>query len=306
MIKLDRVTKRYGSKTAVHEITLDIAPGELFAFLGPNGAGKTTTIKMMCGLLFPTSGHVLIGGHDLRRDGDRARQLLSYVPDQPFLYEKLTGREFLQFIADMYGLAAEQARRRINEVIDLFELHEFVDDLTERYSHGMRQRTVFASALVHEPKVLIVDEPTVGLDPHSVRRLKDLLRRQADQGTTVFLSSHSLDVVEELADRIAIIEHGRLIACGPLAALRAQASSDGSLEDVFLTLTSQATEGLYAPGASSLGIFSPGAHAPCGHGGDDPLRHVWSKGPDETQSVPAEGHQEGRHPQKQERTDELS
>ena len=237
MIKLDRVTKRYGSKTAVHELDLDIPPGELFAFLGPNGAGKTTTIKMMCGLLYPTSGTVLIGGHDLRRDGDRARQLLSYVPDQPFLYEKLTGREFLQFIADMYGLPRGQAQARIAEVIEQFELQDFVDDLTERFSHGMRQRTVFASALVHEPQVLIVDEPTVGLDPHSVRRLKDLLRRQADRGTTVFLSSHSLDVVQELADRIAIIERGRLIACGSLKALRAQAAVDGSLEEVFLTLT---------------------------------------------------------------------
>ncbi len=237
MIKLDRVTKQYGSITAVNELSLDIAAGELFAFLGPNGAGKTTTIKMLCGLLFPTSGAVYIGGHDLCRDGDRARQLLSYVPDQPFLYEKLTGREFLQFIADMYGLPRTKSAQRIAEVIEMFELHEFIDDLTERYSHGMRQRTVFASALVHEPRVLIVDEPTVGLDPHSVRRLKNLLRRQADGGTTVFLSSHSLDVVEELADRIAIIEHGRLVACGTLKALRQQAAVDGPLEDVFLTLT---------------------------------------------------------------------
>src|SRR5262249_19036457 len=144
---------------------------------------------------------------------------------------------FLQFIADMYGLPPEHARQRIAEVIDQFELDEFVDDLTERYSHGMRQRTVFASALVHEPRVLITDEPTVGLDPYSIRQLKDLLRRQADSGTTVFLSSHSLDVVEELADRIAIVNHGRLIGCGTLEALRSQASVDGSLEKVFLTLT---------------------------------------------------------------------
>jgi ABC-2 type transport system ATP-binding protein len=241
MIKLDRVTKQYGDKTAVHELSLDIAAGELFAFLGPNGAGKTTTIKMMCGLLFPTSGTVQIGGYDLRRDGDRARQLLSYVPDQPFLYEKLTGREFLQFIADMYGLPRAKSQERIAEVIELFELHEFIDELTERYSHGMRQRTVFASALVHEPGVLIVDEPTVGLDPRSVRELKNLLRKQADQGTTVFLSSHSLDVVEELADRIAIVDHGQLISCGTLAALRTQAAVDGSLEEVFLKMTEGAT-----------------------------------------------------------------
>jgi ABC-2 type transport system ATP-binding protein len=237
MITLDNVTKSYGTKTAVRDLNLEVRPGELFAFLGPNGAGKTTTIKMMCGLLFPSSGRVLIGGHDMVTDGDRARPLLSYVPDQPYLYEKLTGREFLQFIADMYGLPPAHARERIALVIRQFGLESFVDDLTERYSHGMRQRTVFASALVHEPKVLIVDEPTVGLDPHSVRQLKDILRQQADRGTTVFLSSHSLDVVEELADRIAIILNGKLISCGTLKALREQAAVDGSLEKVFLTLT---------------------------------------------------------------------
>src|SRR6266566_5010332 len=175
MIQLENVTKRYGNKTAVDG-------------LGPNGAGKTTTIKMMCGLLFPTAGRVKIGGHDMAgRDGDRARQLLSYVPDQPFLYEHLTGREFLQFIADMYGLDRDHGRRRIDEVIGLFQLQDFVDDLTQSYSHGMRQRTVFASALLHEPRVLIVDEPTVGLDPQNVRLMKDLLRREADRGVTVFL-----------------------------------------------------------------------------------------------------------------------
>jgi len=240
MIKLDHVTKSYGPRTAVRDLSLDIGEGELFAFLGPNGAGKTTTIKMMVGLLFPTSGRVLIGGHDLRTDGERARLLLSYVPDQPFLYEKLTGREFLQFIADMYGLSSNTSRDRIEEVIDMFQLADFIDDLTERYSHGMRQRTVFASALVHQPKVLIVDEPTVGLDPRSVRILKNLLRKQADSGTTIFLSSHSLDVVEELADRIAIVDHGRLISCGSLEHLRSHAELDGSLEDVFLRLTEEA------------------------------------------------------------------
>jgi ABC-2 type transport system ATP-binding protein len=239
MIHLDKVTKTYGPKRAVAELTLEVPTGELFAFLGPNGAGKTTTIKMLCGLLFPTSGTVRVGGLDLRTDGQRARGLLSYVPDLPFLYEKLTGREFLQFLADMYGLSREHGQKRIAEVIGMFELDNFVDDLTERYSHGMRQRTVFAGALVHEPKVLIVDEPTVGLDPRSVRQLKNLLRRQADMGVTVFLSSHSLDVVEELADRIGIIDHGRLIACGSMAALRSQAAVDGSLEDVFLKLTEE-------------------------------------------------------------------
>jgi ABC-2 type transport system ATP-binding protein len=204
---------------------------------------------MMCGLLFPTAGRVRLGGYDLADDGDRARQLLSYVPDQPFLYEHLTGREFLQFIADMYGLARDHGRRRIDEVIGLFQLQDFVDDLTQRYSHGMRQRTVFASALLHEPRVLIIDEPTVGLDPRRVRLLKDLLRREADRGTTVFLSSHSLDVVEELADRIGIIDRGRLIGCGTLTALRMQSASDGSLEDVFLKMTEEATSEPQVSGA---------------------------------------------------------
>jgi len=242
MIELHEVTKQYGSKTAVSALSLRIERGELFAFLGPNGAGKTTTIKLMCGLLFPTSGTVRVGGFDLQTDGDKARRLLSYVPDQPYLYEKLTGREFFHFIADMYGMDPKRGQQRIDEMIELFNLAEFVDDLSERYSHGMRQRTVFAAALLHEPQVLIVDEPTVGLDPRSVRLLKDLLRREADKGTTVFLSTHSLDVVEQLADRIGIVEHGRLISCGTLAALRQQAEMEGPLEDVFLKLTEDAAQ----------------------------------------------------------------
>jgi len=240
VIELTHVTKRYGTKPAVEDLSLHVGAGELFAFLGPNGAGKTTTIKMLCGLLFPTSGAVRVGGFDIQRDGDQARQLISYVPDQPFLYEKLTGREFLQFIADLYGMPRDRAAERMQTVIDLFALDEFVDDLTERYSHGMRQRTVFAAALVHEPKVLIVDEPTVGLDPKSIRLLKDLLRAEANRGTTVFLSTHSLDIAQELADRIGIVERGRLIGCGTLATLRKQVSLDGSLEDVFLKLTDEA------------------------------------------------------------------
>jgi ABC-2 type transport system ATP-binding protein len=240
MIELHEVSKRYGTTLAVDRLSLSLAPGELFAFLGPNGAGKTTTIKMITGLLFPTSGTVRVGGHDMQREGDRARQLISYVPDQPYLYEKLTGREFLQFIADMYGMPRDDGRRRLDEVIGLFELTDFVDDLTERYSHGMRQRTVFAAALLHRPKVLIVDEPTVGLDPRSVRLLKDLLRAEARGGTTVFLSTHSLDIAQELAHRIGIVEHGRLIGCGSLDALRHKAELHGTLEDVFLKLTEEA------------------------------------------------------------------
>jgi len=240
VIELMNVSKRYGSKVAVDQLNLTVPAGELFAFLGPNGAGKTTTIKMLCGLLFPTTGTVKVGGYDLRSHGDEARRLISYVPDLPFLYEKLTGREFLQFTADLYGLDREHSRKRISEVIELFHLEPFVDDLTERYSHGMRQRTVFAAALVHEPRLLIADEPTVGLDPKSIRELKTLLRRQADSGVTVFLSTHTLDIAQELADRIGIIDHGRLLACGTMDDLRRQASRDGTLEDLFLKITEEA------------------------------------------------------------------
>jgi ABC-2 type transport system ATP-binding protein len=240
MIELVEVTKRYGGKTAVDGLTLSVPAGELFAFLGPNGAGKTTTIKMLCGLLFPTSGAVRIGGFDVQNEGDQARRLIAFVPDTPFLYEKLTGREFLRFIADMYGMPRDRGRERIEEMIATFGLGPFVDDLTEKYSHGMRQRTVFAAALLHEPKVLITDEPTVGLDPKSIRLLKDLLRRQAESGTTVFLSTHSLDIAQELAHRIGVVNNGRLIGCGTLAALRKQADLEGTLEEVFLKLTEEA------------------------------------------------------------------
>jgi ABC-2 type transport system ATP-binding protein len=240
MIRLAGVSKRYGPKPAVRDLNLHVPPGELFAFLGPNGAGKTTTIKMLCGLLFPTEGTVHVGGFDMTTHGDEARRLISYVPDQPFLYEKLTGREFLQFTADLYGMDPGRAKDRIAYVIETFHLDDFVDDLTERYSHGMRQRTVFAAALVHEPRLLIADEPTVGLDPKSIRELKTLLRQQAASGVTVFLSTHTLDIAQELADRIGILDHGRLLGCGTLADLRKQASLDGSLEDLFLKITQEA------------------------------------------------------------------
>jgi ABC-2 type transport system ATP-binding protein len=240
MIELSNVTKRYGPKVAVERLDLAVPAGELFAFLGPNGAGKTTTIKLLCGLLFPTEGTVKVGGFDLRTDGDQARRLISYVPDQPFLYEKLTGREFLQFTCDLYGMERDHAAAQIARVIELFRLEEFVDDLTERYSHGMRQRSVFAAALVHEPKLLIADEPTVGLDPKSIRELKTLLRQQASAGVTVFLSTHTLDIAQELADRIGILDRGRMLGCGTMADLRKQAAMDGSLEDLFMKITEEA------------------------------------------------------------------
>ena len=240
MIDIADVSKSYGPKVAVRDLSLHVPAGELFAFLGPNGAGKTTTIKMLCGLLFPSTGTVSVGGFNLTTHGDKARALISYVPDQPYLYDKLTGREFLRFTADLYGMNPDRTKEKIAEVIELFHLDDFVDDLTERYSHGMRQRTVFAAALVHDPKLLIADEPTVGLDPKSIRELKVLLRQLAGNGMTVFLSTHTLDIAEELADRIGIVDHGRLIGCGTMADLRKQAAMDGSLEDLFLAITEEA------------------------------------------------------------------
>jgi ABC-2 type transport system ATP-binding protein len=221
----------------VRELNLVLKPGELFAFLGPNGAGKTTTIKLLCGLLRPTVGTIEVDGYNLATRGLQARAAMSYVPDLPFCYEHLTAREFLELAADLHGMDKQLAAQRMDEVIRLFELEKFIDQLTERFSHGMRQRTVFAAAMLPEPKLLITDEPTVGLDPRSVRQLKDILRNHTSKGNTVFLSSHSLDVVEQLADRIGIILGGKLIGCGTLEELRSQASHNGPLEDVFLKLT---------------------------------------------------------------------
>jgi ABC-2 type transport system ATP-binding protein len=242
MIAITNVSKKYGSKVAVENLNLTVPDGELFAFLGPNGAGKTTTIKMLCGLLFPTTGTVKVGGYDITTHGDEARKLISYVPDQPFLYEKLTGREFLQFTADLYAMDPAHAQERMRYVEEQFHLNEFIDTLTERYSHGMRQRTVFAAALLHEPKLLIADEPTVGLDPKSIRELKILLRQLAKGGTTVFLSTHTLDIAQELADRVGVIHNGQLIACDTVDGLRKKAGSDGTLEDVFMKITESSNE----------------------------------------------------------------
>jgi ABC-2 type transport system ATP-binding protein len=239
MIELVGVRKTYGNKVAVDGLDLTVAQGELFAFLGPNGAGKTTTIKMMCGLLFPTEGTLRIGGHDIQRDGNAARQIISYVPDQPYLYEKLTGREFMEFVLEMYGMEPAAGRKRMDRLIEIFGLGPFVDDLTESYSHGMKQRTVFAAALLHDPQVLIVDEPMVGLDPRSQRLVKDLLREHVKQGGTVFMSTHLLGDVEELGTRIGVVHRGKLIGLGTLDTLRTQAELDGSLEDVFLKLTAE-------------------------------------------------------------------
>ncbi len=238
MIRLDRVTRRYGERTAVADLDLHIRQGEVFAFLGPNGAGKTTTIKMLVGLLLPSSGTVAVNGIDVAKRGRDASRLVGYVPDQPYLYDKLSGREFLDFTARMYGLSGRAAQQHIQRRIDAFELEPFVDRLAESYSHGMKQRVVFASALVHNPPVLVVDEPMVGLDPRSMRFVKNLLREEAAAGACVFMSTHTLTVAEEIADRIGIIDHGRLRFLGSVAELRNTVNShESSLESLFLNLT---------------------------------------------------------------------
>lgn len=237
MIQLKQVSRHYGRKVAVDGLDLEIPQGELFAFLGENGAGKTTTIKMMVGLLQPTAGQVRIGGFDTVTHPRDVSFLTGYVPDEPYLYDKLTGREFLQFVADLYGMTATAAGESIERQIALFDLAGFVDHLTESYSHGMKQRIVFASALLHNPRVLIVDEPMVGLDPRSMRLVKDLLRSLARDGSTVFMSTHTLAVAEEIADRIGVIKSGRLHFLGTVTELRRQLARDDSLEQLFLTLT---------------------------------------------------------------------
>lgn len=240
MIEINGVTRRYGKKVAVNEMSLTAQAGEVLAFLGPNGAGKTTTIKMMVGLLQPTAGKVSICGHDVVSDHRHAKACVGYVPDQPHLYDKLSGRETLEFVASMYGLPRSEVPASVEQQIATFELAEFADQLTENYSHGMKQRTVFATALVHNPQVLIVDEPMVGLDPRSMRLVKDLLRKQASSGATVFMSTHTLAVAEEIADRVGIIDHGNLQFLGTIGELRSQLQQhETSLERMFLQLTSE-------------------------------------------------------------------
>lgn len=238
MIRLEGLTKRYGSFTAVHPLDLHVPRGEIFGFLGPNGAGKTTTIRMLTGVLRPSGGRVSIGDHDVVRDPALAKRLLGYIPDRPFLYEKLTGSEFLRFVSGLWGQAGPEVERRSEELLALFDLTEWKDTLVESYSHGMRQKLLISSALVHGPALIVVDEPMVGLDPRAARLIKDLLRTFVDQGGTVFLSTHTLEVAEVLCDRIAIIQDGRIRAQGTMEELRAEAEAGAAgLEEVFLKLT---------------------------------------------------------------------
>jgi ABC-2 type transport system ATP-binding protein len=240
MIQFHDVRRTYGTKVAVDRLNLQIPAGELFALLGHNGAGKTTTIKMLVGLLRPSEGSVMVGGFDVVSHTRDAAALIGYVPDQPYLYEKLSGREFLTFVAEMYGLDVNRAASSLDREIARFELEDFVDDLTESYSHGMKQRTVFAAALLHQPRVLIVDEPLVGLDPHSIRLVKNLLRQEVAAGMCVFMSTHTLNVAEEIATRIGVMSGGKFVFDGSLEELRErQQAADQSLEELYLSLVAE-------------------------------------------------------------------
>ncbi len=237
LIESRELVKKYGEKIAVDGVSFEVASGEIFGFLGPNGAGKTTTIKMIVGLLKPTSGSVRVAGFDVQSEPLLAKASCGYVPDEPNLYPKLSGRELLRFVGSLYRLPPEQVRRRTDELLRLFELAQAGDDTIDSYSHGMQQKTALAAALVHDPRVLVLDEPTVGLDPRSARLIKDLLRQMADRGAAIFLSTHILEIAERMCDRIGIINQGRLIAVGTMDQLRSLSAGQTSLEDIFLNLT---------------------------------------------------------------------
>jgi ABC-2 type transport system ATP-binding protein len=238
MIRLESLSKRYGAHEAVKNLSLHVAPGELFGFLGPNGAGKTTTIKMIAGLLQPTSGKIWIAGHDLAEDPVRAKGALGFIPDRPFLYEKLSALEFLRFVAGLYGFDGGTLNGRIDDLLSLVELQSVRSELIESFSHGMKQRLVLAAAFVHEPKVMVVDEPMVGLDPKGARLIKRVFREYCQRGSSVFVSTHTLEVAQELCDRIGIIVGGELVAMGSMDDLKAKAHTDRhDLEEIFLKLT---------------------------------------------------------------------
>ncbi len=267
MIKTERLRKQFGEKVAVCDLDLDIAQGEFFCFLGPNGAGKTTTIKMLTGLMRPSSGQATVGGVDIQHDPVRAKRLLGYVPDHPFLYERLTGREFMQFVAGLYRMKDAVFLQRCDEVLETFEVLHVADQLIESYSHGMRQKLSFASCFLHQPQIVVVDEPWVGLDPKNIREVKTYLRDRTREGLTVFMSTHSLAIAEEVADRVGIIHRGKLLHIGTVDEIKALTSGQseglldsgesgrdqGTLEDVFLELTRQAEEGVALVGDAGSG-----------------------------------------------------
>jgi ABC-2 type transport system ATP-binding protein len=241
VIHVEELKKRYGDFEAVKGVSFDVAPGEVFGFLGPNGAGKTTTMRMMAGLLRPTSGQVRIGGHDLLEDPESAKRITGFIPDRPYLYEKLTAFEFLEFVAGLHQMKNSDVASRARMLLGTFGLERWADGLVENFSHGMKQRLVFAAALLPRPKLLVVDEPMVGLDPRGMKLVKKVFRDLcASKALTVFVSTHTLEVAEEVCDRIAIIHQGQIVALGTMASLREQAGKDGGrLEDIFLQLTEE-------------------------------------------------------------------
>jgi ABC-2 type transport system ATP-binding protein len=240
MIELKSLTKRYGSFTAVDEIDLRVPKGELFGFLGPNGAGKTTTLRMIAGILRPTGGTVRIGDIDVTENPMAAKAILGYIPDRPYIYEKLTGAEFLRFVAGLYSQNGKIIEHRGRELLTLFDLDDWRDELVESYSHGMRQKLIISSALIHKPDVIVVDEPMVGLDPKAARILKDLFREYTRRGHTIMMSTHTLEVAETMCDRIGIIQGGKIRALGTMSDLRASSESgEQGLEEIFLKLTGE-------------------------------------------------------------------
>jgi ABC-2 type transport system ATP-binding protein len=238
MIELINLTKRFGDVVAVNRLNLSVSKGEIFGFIGPNGAGKTTTLRMMGGVLVPTEGSVTIDGVNIAKEPEEAKKRIGFIPDRPFLYEKLTGLEFLRFTADLYGVEGDLFRKKSEEVLKKFLLYDWGDELIESYSHGMKQRLIISAAILHNPKVIVVDEPMVGLDPAGIRMVKGLFRDLVQKGTTLFMSTHTLAVAEDVCDRIGIIHKGVLIATGTIEELKRRAQvREGDLEKVFLILT---------------------------------------------------------------------
>ncbi|MEN6376092.1 MAG: ABC transporter ATP-binding protein [Smithella sp.] len=242
MIQLIDLTKEYGLTIAVNKLNLNVSPGEIYGFIGPNGAGKTTTIRMMGGILAPTAGRIIIGGIDMVRNPIAAKKLIGFVPDRPFLYEKLTGIEFLHFSADLYDVNAETFQKKAEELLRRFSLWDWADEIIEAYSHGMKQRLIIAAALLHDPQILIIDEPMVGLDPAAVHMVKDIFKELSHRQTTIFVSTHTLSIAEDLCHRIGVINKGMLLAQGDVHELRSIAKlGEARLEEVFLTLIKEDT-----------------------------------------------------------------
>lgn len=237
MIKLENLTKKFGDFVAVDNLSLEVKSGEFFGFLGPNGAGKTTTIKMIAGLIQPTSGQIFICGIDALKEPEKAKSYLSYIPDQPYIYDKLTGREFLYFVGGLFKMEKKKIKEKIDQLIEHFEIGKWIDRRIEEYSQGMKQRVIIASALLHDPRVIVIDEPMIGLDPRSARILKDTLKQKSKDGITIFMSTHSLDVAEELCDTIGIIKDGKLIAKFEAKDIEEfKRSHDGKFESMFIEL----------------------------------------------------------------------